>query len=570
MDNNETINEISNNIETDCIQTIHSLYEKYADNPYMLSKTKNLICNQLPNILANILKTHEDRQIRFEKMTIEQDGFIQSFFNNNQYFYIASTDKFFFYDGQHYQLFNEDDILYHILSSISRGRQLMSWKQKTKLNIMKRIRDNNSLLKSVPEPTTIQFVINQLYPALFASKAEAKYFLTILGDNIWKKNANLVHFICPGAKQFIRYLNELSHQHLGTNLYNTFKHKYYEHEYANCRLVLINESVKQESLWKPIVTNSILDILCVSSHYSTRYQSSDDYITNYSNEPKLIEQAFYLKDRSHADLVRDFIAKYLQLPSSSSANTSSIGQKISWKNMQYLWKHFLDSLNLPTIMFQQTLKSVLIEQLSAYYNAEEDAFKGVFSKYLPIIQKFLQFWEENIVIDETETDFEIDELSALFKKSCDRADILMNNRQIIDIIGYYYPTIEIDQEKFIHHIRCNLWDKQMDIQMALDNMQFQLRNRLTRPSIENISSPYPSPGSSPNNTVTILAENGEVSALNQSLTIYDMYVNYCKFYSNIDNKRLIVSKPYFEKYVLENMAEYVIDSMMVSHNWLIE
>ena len=82
MDNNETINEISNNIEADCIQTIHSLYEKYADNPYMLSKTKNLICNQLPNILANILKTHEDRQIRFEKMTIEQDGFIQSFFNN--------------------------------------------------------------------------------------------------------------------------------------------------------------------------------------------------------------------------------------------------------------------------------------------------------------------------------------------------------------------------------------------------------------------------------------------------------------------------------------------------------
>jgi len=547
-------NEISNSNtdnENNCIQTVKSLYEKYADNPYMLSKTKNLLCNQLPNILANILKTHEDRKIHFEKMSIEQDGFIQSFFNNNQYFYIAHTDKFFYYDGQHYQVFNEDDILYHILSSISRGRQLMSWKQKTKLNIMKRIRDNNNLLKSVPEPCTIQFIISQLYPSMFASKAEAKYFLTILGDNIWKKNVNLVHFICPGAKQFIRFLNELSHLHLGTNLYNTFKHKYYEHEYAYCRLVSINESVKQEMIWKPIVSNYILDILCVATHYSTRYHSSDDYIINYSNEPRLIEQAFYLKDRSHADLVKTFITKYLQLTSSTSTNPSSIGQKISWKNMQYLWKHFLDSLSLPTIMFQQTLKAELIEQLPTYYNTDEDSFKGIFSKNLPIIQKFLQFWEENVAVDETEMDFEVDELAALFKKWCDKSDMIMNDRQIIDIIGYYYPTIEIDQEKFIHHIRCGLWDKQMDIQMALDNIQYQLHN------------------SRPQNTI----QNEVVSdqeSLVQSLTIYDMYVNYCKFYSNIDNKRLIVSKPYFEKYVLENMAEYVIDSTIISNDWLIE
>jgi hypothetical protein len=31
--------------------------------------------------------------------------------------------------------------------------------------------------------------------------------------------------------------------------------------------------------------------------------------------------------------------------------------------MQYLWKHFLDNKDLPNIMFQQTLKGLLIDKL---------------------------------------------------------------------------------------------------------------------------------------------------------------------------------------------------------------
>ena len=54
---------------------------------------------------------------------------------------------------------------------------------------MKRIKDNN-LLKSVPESTTIQGVLDALYPCLFESKTEAKYFLCILGDALLKKNTN--------------------------------------------------------------------------------------------------------------------------------------------------------------------------------------------------------------------------------------------------------------------------------------------------------------------------------------------------------------------------------------------
>jgi hypothetical protein len=135
--------------------------------------------------------------------------------------------------------------MYTILSTISKDRNLLAWKQRTKLHIVKRIKENN-LLKSVPESNTIQYIIDLLCPTLFSNRAEAKYFLTILGDNIFKKNGDTVHFITVNAKHFIREINNLCQLVVGVNLAQSFRHKYHEHEYNNCRLVNINECVKNE------------------------------------------------------------------------------------------------------------------------------------------------------------------------------------------------------------------------------------------------------------------------------------------------------------------------------------
>lgn len=550
---------------------VNALYEKYQDNPYMLSKTRHLLCNQLTNMLDNILKTHETQQQHFEVMSIEKTAFVESFLNSNQYFYNSSTDSFFFYDGLHYIHIKEDDLLCTILTSISQGRQLMSWKQKTRMNIIKRIKET-TILKSVPESETIQFVIELLCPAFFASKNEVKYFLSILGDSIFKKNTHLFHFIKPCAKNFIHYLNELANTYIGTNIYNTFKYKYHEHEYTNCRMVLVNDCIKNDVLWKSILGNYALDILCVASHYSTRYIDSDSFIMNYCNEVVLQDKVFYLHKREYGDMIKQFVFAYLQLPRSTVSGLTdarsrsgsaelaveSIASTIvsestinmSWKNMQFLWKHYLDSLNLPAIMFQQTLKQLVTEHLKDYYCQDTDMFKGVFSKYLPFIQKFMQFWDETIIEDVLESDFEVEELSLVFKQwSTNRSDsgLSMSDRQILDIVGYYYPTVAIDQDKYLHHIRCTLWDKQMDIQLAIDDMRNILYNQYL------VSS-----------TMFTQSSNIDDCYCNTSNTsIYDMYIHYCKYYSG----RLIVSKLYFDKYILEHYAEYVVDLTMLSGQW---
>jgi len=533
------------------INTINAIYNKYENNPYMLSKTNNYIINQLPTILDNINNTHIERQQRIEELTQNQDQFIESFLNNNQYFYIPSTENFFFYDGIHYQQFNEDDILYHILSTISREKELSSWKQSTKNAIMKRIREN-SLIKSIPESETIQFVIDSLCPLLFKSRTEAKYFLTILGDNIQRKNTNIIHYIDAKSKHFIRNFNNFCQMWIGQSFYQTFKHKYHDHDYNDCRVITISDFVKVETVWNSIITQTGLDMICVACHYSERYCSSDNYALQYSNDAELINDVFYLKQNTTADIIKTFVSEFLNIEPRNqliNADTLSRNTQITWRDMQYLWKNFLEARRLPSIMFFQTLKTQLVASLSQYYNETTDSFVGICSKHLPEIQKFLAYWEETIIVDENEMDFEIEEIIILFRKWCtanNETATNLNDKQILDVISYFYPELEIERDKYISHIRSTIWDKQLDIQVALDNMKNNIREKDAQNQGDRVQSP----------------------SLRSNISIYDAYRFYCKYYSNLNSvNKLIVSKAYFEKYVFDNLSQYIIDSKFLSYEW---
>lgn len=554
-------------------QIVKELYEKYSNNNYMSERTHQYICNQLPTILENIRQIHEKNVIRIEEMTIEQDNFISNFLSNNQYFYISSTEKFFFYDGLHYKIISEDDILHHVLTSITRDRNLMSWKQLTKKYIMKRIKEH-SLLKSIPESDTIQNILHELLSNIFTHKNEAKYFLTILGDNIFKKNTDIIHIIDPKAKPFIRELNNICQFLIGSNLASSFKYKYHDnHDYSNCRLVKINTNIKNECVWVSLINNYMLDLICVACHYSIRFNNSDDYVNNYSSHHLFTQNVFYLKDIQPIDMVNKFIDEYLQI-TSSSTNAKNIlsnqlftnketdkdkgslvrATQITWKNMQYLWKKFLDSKELPNIMFLQTLKNLLLERLNDYYDENMDSFIGICSEHLPSIQQFIQFWTETISIDDNEIDFEIDEIIIIFKQWCEtkrEISTTLNDKQILDLISYYYPDIEIEKDKYICKIKCSLWDKQIDIQVALDNLKDTMRlkyyNEYNNVSnYERVTSPIDG----------------------RNISIYDAYNYYCRFFSTINGK-LIVSKSYFEKYIMEILCEYIIDSKYISSDWII-
>jgi hypothetical protein len=531
------------------ITVINGLYDKYEQNPYMLSKLNNYINVQLPTMLENTNLQHQERTTRIEQLTQNQDQFIENFLNNNQYFYVSSTENFFIYDGIHYQQHNEDDILYHVLSSISREKQLSSWKQSTKNTIMKRIKENN-LLKSIPESETIQYVLDSLCPVLFQTRTEAKYFLTILGDNILRKNTNLIHYVSSNAKHFIRTLNSAAQMLLGQNLYQTFKHKFHDHDYNDCRVLNISTFVKSETVWSTILNNIGLDILCVACHYSLRYGSSDEFVKQYGNDATLLNSVFYLKNNSPNEIIQTFIDDYLTIDTTGKhlQNKQRVPQ-VTWRDMQYLWKYFLETRNLPAVMFLQTLKTNLIEKLAIYYKEDVDSFLGISSKHLPEIQKFLFFWDETMVFDESESELEIDEIVILFRKWCNSNNetvSVLNDKQILDLISYFYPSVEIERDKYVSSTRCSLWDKQADIDSALQILK------------ENIRSKYESEVTPAGRTRSPQIRN--------NVSIYDAYLFYCKHYSQTEYNQ-IVSKSYFEKYIFESLSQYIIDSKFLSVEW---
>ena len=175
----------------DYFDNIQTLFEKYQNNPYMLQRLCYHITDILPSTLETEEKNHEKRVERTAFLTKEQQTFIQVFLSKNQYYYLSNNNCFYQYDGKTYRMVTEDDIQYQLLSTISKDRTLMDWKHKTKINIIKQIKERN-IFKSVPETDTIQKIINLLCPTLFSTKSQVKYFLTIIGDSILKKHNDLI------------------------------------------------------------------------------------------------------------------------------------------------------------------------------------------------------------------------------------------------------------------------------------------------------------------------------------------------------------------------------------------
>ena len=532
-------------------QKIDQIYDLYKDDPFMISKTNHYITRQLPFVLENIKHNYLCNQQRIEDLNYEQEQFIYSFLNRNRYFYVSSSEKYFIYDGLHYTETNDEHMLYIILTAIrnEQNPKLLSWKDKTKVSLLKRIKETH-LTQTIPESQTIQMVFDLLYPTVFQNKKECKYFLSILGDNILKKNQQLIHFISPTIKTFLRECNQQSLSSFGNQCIQTFKtkchDKHYENENKECRLVRIQESCKSEYL--ATLNPYILDILCVASHYSIRYKNSDVYIIDFCNEIEITDYIFKLTYTTPEILIEKFISEYLFVVDNDvSSEKDKDKDKMNWQNMLYLWKQFLHTNQLPLTLFQSMLKPMLTQtHFSNYYKPDGDYFIGIGSSQWPMIQTFIRYWNETMVDDENEMELEIEEITNLFRywgetvRTYKWEVFSLTEYQILDVISYFFPRIQIDKYKYIYNIRSTLWDKSTDIQTAL--IQYK----------------------------TVIEETYCMRKTPIIISIYDIYAFYCRLYSSKSpqQKLFLVSKTYFEKYLMEKYGEYIFENGTLSNDWL--
>ena len=533
-------------LQENCISSLKELFKNYENDTYMLQRIHTHVNNYLPNTLKNEQINHEKRVNRNHFLTNEQQIFIQVFLSKNQYYYLSSNGYFYEYDGKNYFIVKEDDITHKLLSSISKERVLLDWKHKTKINVVKLIKER-SLLNSIPETDTIQNVLNLIYPSLFASKTQAKYFLTIIGDNIFKKNPHLIFFVSQNMKKLLGDLDSVSYLSIGnTNTTNNFVTKYHENNsYENYRLIKINETFSHE-LWKEQLKKIGLDLLCVATHYSKRYEDSEKFLENKSDE-ELKQFALYLRCNNQNKIIETFCDSYLN----KVDDTNSV---IHWKNLHFIWKQFLSSNSLPNMIYSNSLKNLLKDMYK--YDESNDCFTNLTSKYLPIESDFIKFWEKTIqVVDncgenhadnETFDELEIDELCMLFKtwthtnannapheKLVSNGNI--NEESVLKILKHFFPSIEIIENKYVLNVSCYIWNKNAEIEKSFDYIKEQIKT---------------------NHTLALISFDDA----------YNYYYKYC----NNESNKLIVSKRYFEKFLYSKIAKYIVYEKFIETAWVDE
>jgi hypothetical protein len=239
------------------------------------------------------------------------------------------------------------------------------------------------------------------------------------------------------------------------------------------------------------------------------------------------QYSLYLTNNNSEKIVDDFIRTSLQ-----TSNFVSI----EMKNMFFLWKKFLEQKNIPNVLFNNPLKQLLKKKLK--YNEDNDAFMDVTSIHLPIVSNFINFWDENVINEHEELEYEIDEICTLFKfwsrKNKHKQSCSINEELILDLIQHFYPDIVIENNKYILHIGCTLWDKNSDIFNSINNF----REKCIQ----------------------------DKECENQSL--YDLYKYYCNQYVNSNLTSIcIASKKYFDKYTANYFKNMLNKEQIISTTW---
>jgi hypothetical protein len=465
---------------TELLNLVKHMCDKYAEDEFMLGKLTAHIA-QLPAAMDAVNQARDDKEQRKKTLITASDEFIERFLNESpHYYYNANVELFFVYDADaecNYSVINEDDILHPILTQISGNRELMPWKYKIKNQVLRRIKDRN-LLSSIPESQTIQRTLNMLCPTLFRTRDCAKYFLTVIGDVILKKTGSStsdcsvepIYIATPKARQFIKGLSQECNTLFGTSLLSAFKFKFYEYAFSDCRLMDMNDIAMDA--FSPPFKHRLIDVFCVAAHYSQRYENAEAFLTTQCKDTVTHQRVLYLKHHPEDALIAKFVTTCTE-PSPQS------NMSIPWKNMMYLWKVFIEEERIPNVFFAQALKARLVEHLSNY-SETTDSFLQITSKHLPLVTRFKDFWTQTITVNPNdECELEIDEFTALFKQHHHHQlqQVAQPSPQLqshnhtdaafLGLIRHFYPDVAIENDKYLMHVSCALWDKRGDVLAAI-------------------------------------------------------------------------------------------------------
>ena len=474
------------------VQQLLSLYEKNRDNKEVCDKITSFICDRLPIEVVCWKKEFDKNKIK-----MEQTNFIHSFLNNEQFYYIKETDTYIKYDDLNYSVISEDELLYFILSEISKNKLLLSKKQMIKDTIINDIKIN-TFGSGIPESNTIQNIINYFYPVLFKTKSEAKYFLCILGDNILRKPNQMQYIVRKSYKIFLDHINNCFKDYYKYNIIVNISYNIKNKDVEKMRILDFKSSIQNKGFWQHFLDQNILNLISVAIHYSQRYDNSEEYLQNKIEDKYKI---LYFKNNTKNEILELFKNKYNIVEKTESEAIEELEKNIE-NELYYLWQLFLIKENIPCIF--ETKKEFLKnwENITGSLHIWPQC-------ELFIARQFNSFWKECIKEDTNEM-IEISEIFYFFKQKTNIKT--SSEREIMFLIEYFHPYIKIINKKYIINHSCILWNKKQTIKNVIGEIKKE-------------------------------CDINEITNIN-------LYKKYCKYLKDKKNE-LIVNKTYFMDVIQE-------------------
>jgi len=484
-------------VKARCISKIEDLFAKYGSDSYAIERIAKYCTEIMPNTIESNVLQHSQREERKTELKENSSAFIESFLNSElTYFYFTSSNIFVTYDGLEFKIISEDDISAKVILELSSNPTLCVWKHKIKTSILKRIKERD-LSEIVPSSATVQKVLSLIWPAVFATRDEAKYFLTIIGDAICKKEVENVYFVHDRAKRFIDQLAQgiMFFKGLSASaISHSFKYKYQSTPYSLCRIIKIQGY--GDNLICPQIDP--LEIFFVSQYYSIRYGSADTFLSRASIKSG-VQQARVVADLAgQQDAISWFAKEALILMSNDSNQITNSENSLDARALQFIWKRFCQKNKIPSII---SLNQVvpLLRTLPAFgerYDESRSCFTFVAgnNEYLPSVALFNEFWQATIKeIDDLDEDsmeyeleqLEIDEIATLIGSWLRKNGKIksthapLDDEEVLACIKHFYPHIRIDDNKYVFGISCSLWNKQKDIRDFLDDYLMLTDNQKT-------------------------------------------------------------------------------------------
>jgi hypothetical protein len=441
----------------------------------MIGKISRYLLNELSPKLRAENCEHESNSVRESWFTRHADHIKKSVNNQQQFFYISDAKQYVVYDGMDYKSITFDQILSDVRDCVARDiansvstptTGLVEWKQNVGYEVLEEIQ-NVPLHETIPNSSTIQTTIASIYPSVFETRDEAKYFLTVLGDSLMGKFPKMVYLTNSVVKPFITMLQRDISLIMGIqNCLSGVKYKYHDHVYADCRVM--NVSLRTDVSLPHI--QSRLNMFAVALHYSVRHNSGDEFATRYLC-CGTTERIFYLRDNMPNDIVDKFMHDMIQDVDPES------GSHITQKEMLFLWKNFLELKKLPNVMFSSTFLDIIGGTNSG--SSSDTNFPNKISKFLPGVSSFNSFWDECIVNSENDADeMEMDELTFLYRQflSKTKRSFTLDADGIGRIMRHFHPTISISYDKYVTGIRHKDWDKNKQVMDMLQDIRMSLTN----------------------------------------------------------------------------------------------